>query len=60
MNVFSTAPEQDERVVAIRSEGPVFCAGLDLREGKRSELRDIHSAVMPPTATKSSAIFVSE
>ncbi len=32
MNVFSAAPEQDERVVAISAEGPVFCAGLDLRE----------------------------
>lgn len=32
MKIFSTAPDQDERVVAIRAEGPVFCAGLDLRE----------------------------
>jgi enoyl-CoA hydratase/carnithine racemase len=30
--VFSAAPEQGERVVVIRAEGPVFCAGLDLRE----------------------------
>jgi enoyl-CoA hydratase/carnithine racemase len=29
---FTTAPGADERVVVIRAEGPVFCAGLDLRE----------------------------
>ena len=32
MEVFSAAPDEAERVVAIRAEGPVFCAGLDLRE----------------------------
>ena len=29
---FTQSPSPDERVVAIRAEGPVFCAGLDLRE----------------------------
>lgn len=32
MGVFSTAPDEGERVVVLRAEGPVFCAGLDLRE----------------------------
>jgi len=29
---FTQAPANDERVAVIRAEGPVFCAGLDLRE----------------------------
>ena len=29
---FTAAPGADERVTVIRAEGPVFCAGLDLRE----------------------------
>ena len=29
---FSAAPPGEERVTVIRAEGPVFCAGLDLRE----------------------------
>ena len=29
---FSGEPQADERVAVIRAEGPVFCAGLDLRE----------------------------
>lgn len=29
---FTAAPPDDERVVVIRAEGPVFCSGLDLRE----------------------------
>src|SRR6516162_2672253 len=29
---FQAAPAADERVTVIRAEGPVFCAGLDLRE----------------------------
>ena len=29
---FHATPAPDERVTAIRAEGPVFCAGLDLRE----------------------------
>ncbi len=29
---FSGAPSADERVAVIRANGPVFCAGLDLRE----------------------------
>ena len=29
---FSGEPEVEERVAVIRAEGPVFCAGLDLRE----------------------------
>lgn len=29
---FKEAPSPEERVVVIRSNGPVFCAGLDLRE----------------------------
>jgi enoyl-CoA hydratase/carnithine racemase len=29
---FSGAPPADERLTVIRAEGPVFCAGLDLRE----------------------------
>jgi enoyl-CoA hydratase/carnithine racemase len=29
---FTQAPGPDERAVVIRAEGPVFCAGLDLRE----------------------------
>ena len=29
---FSGEPGRDERVAVIRAEGPVFCAGLDLRE----------------------------
>jgi enoyl-CoA hydratase/carnithine racemase len=29
---FEAPPPVDERVVVIRAEGPVFCAGLDLRE----------------------------
>lgn len=29
---FTTTPGPGERVVVIRAEGPVFCAGLDLRE----------------------------
>ena len=29
---FSGQPGSDERVAVIRAEGPVFCAGLDLRE----------------------------
>jgi enoyl-CoA hydratase/carnithine racemase len=29
---FSTAPAPEERVAVIRALGPVFCAGLDLRE----------------------------
>ncbi len=29
---FSSEPGREERVAVIRAEGPVFCAGLDLRE----------------------------
>lgn len=29
---FAEQPESNDRVVVIRAEGPVFCAGLDLRE----------------------------
>src|SRR6185369_1689852 len=29
---FKVAPAPEERVTVIRAEGPVFCAGLDLRE----------------------------
>jgi enoyl-CoA hydratase/carnithine racemase len=29
---FAAAPPEKERVTVIRAEGPVFCAGLDLRE----------------------------
>src|SRR6185312_4169341 len=29
---FSRAPEPLERVAVVRANGPVFCAGLDLRE----------------------------
>ena len=29
---FTETPAADARVVVIRAEGPVFCAGLDLRE----------------------------
>lgn len=29
---FAAPPERADRVVAIRAEGPVFCAGLDLKE----------------------------
>jgi len=29
---FTATPAPDERLVVIRAEGPVFCAGLDLRE----------------------------
>jgi enoyl-CoA hydratase/carnithine racemase len=29
---FTAAPAADERVTVVRAEGPVFCAGLDLRE----------------------------
>jgi len=29
---FNAQPAADERVVALRANGPVFCAGLDLRE----------------------------
>lgn len=31
-DAFRTAPAAEERVAVIRAEGPVFCAGLDLRE----------------------------
>lgn len=31
-DAFRQAPTTDERVVVVRAEGPVFCAGLDLRE----------------------------
>jgi enoyl-CoA hydratase/carnithine racemase len=31
-DAFAAAPPGDERVTVIRAEGPVFCAGLDLRE----------------------------
>lgn len=34
-SAFSTAPSTDERVAVIRTAGPVFCAGLDLREQAR-------------------------
>ncbi|HEY3798298.1 MAG TPA: enoyl-CoA hydratase/isomerase family protein [Caulobacteraceae bacterium] len=30
--IFETAPSPAERVAVIRAEGPVFCAGLDLRQ----------------------------
>jgi len=33
---FSTPPAADERVAVIRAAGPVFCAGLDLRERARA------------------------
>ena len=29
---FPAEPEQAERVAVVRAEGPVFCAGIDLRE----------------------------
>jgi enoyl-CoA hydratase/carnithine racemase len=32
---FSTPPAADERVAVVRAAGPVFCAGLDLRERAR-------------------------
>lgn len=32
MAAFTEPPAQDDRVVVIRGDGPVFCAGLDLRE----------------------------
>ena len=31
-DAFSAEPPPAERVAVIRAEGPVFCAGLDLRE----------------------------
>ena len=33
---FSDPPSPDERVAVIRANGPVFCAGLDLKEQARS------------------------
>ena len=30
--VFATAPSPEERVAVIRANGPVFCAGLDMKE----------------------------
>ncbi len=33
---FAEAPAPEERVIALRAEGPSFCAGLDLKERQRS------------------------
>src|SRR5215218_9348486 len=34
---FSGEPDGDERVAVLRAEGPVFCAGLDLKQRLRSD-----------------------
>lgn len=45
-DIFRTAPPSEERVAVIRSVGPVFCSGRDLKE-----MRDRFGA--PPQATAS-------
>lgn len=38
-DVFSEGPGRSERVVVLRAEGPVFCAGIDLKDRLRDDAR---------------------
>lgn len=52
LNAFNLDPEPDDRVVVIRAEGPVFCAGMDLAErlarpitGNESPIEEVLDAI---------------
>ena len=50
LDAFRKPPDPEERVVVVRSAGPVFCAGIDLREradapGKVSNIEEVLDAI---------------
>ncbi|MGY8994690.1 MAG: enoyl-CoA hydratase/isomerase family protein, partial [Rhodospirillales bacterium] len=35
-DVFTATPDENDRVIVVRGEGPSFCAGIDLAERQRN------------------------
>ncbi len=48
---FATEPPATERVCVIRAEGPVFCAGIDLKERETNGMAESASAIEELLAT---------
>lgn len=44
---FNEEPDQDDRVIVLRAEGPVFCAGMDLAERLKNPITTGASPIEP-------------